>query len=364
MFAGSMLIAGLAASEPAHAAGRLADAVVVKYQIPAGAPTGEVQVLSLGVAELLVPSLIGTERFVHMRIAAFNRQDERAWELDAREQSLQLPDRTAAEPRFAEANGKPGPARLTLRRGERGYLDLFFAVEDDLHPSLTLLGWLVRRGQGAVAATTVFERLPMPAERYGHYRPAQYGGGELAIGYSWCSPIWGDGWLRWYAPYGRYRYHPQREGYDVSDGHTMWRYRPQPPVIAETVGDRWRTSAPEPRAEVAPAAPPSGAGPAGEHARIPARDGHAWRVRMYHALPALDADAPAPGGLSGARAWREVPLPSYGSPSHGSSSSGGSSSEGSSSSSTPPVSPLPDDPSPPASSPSSSDSVGSRWRDN
>src|SRR5689334_19072182 len=67
---------------PAGAAGQPSGAVV-SYRVPVEAPTGDVQVLSAGSASLPVPSLIGAERFIHIRLAAHNQQDERDWVIDA-----------------------------------------------------------------------------------------------------------------------------------------------------------------------------------------------------------------------------------------------------------------------------------------
>src|SRR5216110_1985175 len=77
----------------------------VGYSVPVAAPTGDVQVLSLGAADLPVANLIGTERFLHVRLAAVNREDDRAWILDARDQLLLLPDGTRAAARHAVASG-------------------------------------------------------------------------------------------------------------------------------------------------------------------------------------------------------------------------------------------------------------------
>src|SRR5215207_8166733 len=125
------------------------DAVSISYAVPAEGPTGEIQVLSLGVADLPRPSLIGTERFVHIRLAAHNQYDPEPWVLDAREQVLDLPDGSSLPPRFAESS-EGGAAYLSLPAGARGYLDLFFTLQDGFDPTWTSLTWRLRRSTTVV----------------------------------------------------------------------------------------------------------------------------------------------------------------------------------------------------------------------
>jgi hypothetical protein len=376
---GVFLGLGLAGAPAVRAAEAPSGGVAVAYPVPAGAPTGEVDVLSLGVAELPVPSLIGRERFVHMRVAAFNREDARDWLLDAREQTLNLADGSALGPRYATtAGGAAGPPRLTLHRGERGYLDLFFAV-DGLETPWLSLSWRVRCGAGEVVlATTVFELLPDTDElSYGHLRPAQYAGGVLWTGPFWCEPRWSTGgWLGPYGHYRRYRYSSRPGGFDVFDGGTRWRYQrdraPAPPP--ETVGDRWRgRSAPGPIARpvvdsggaVAGRARPTTPAPAWvarPTSREPVieRERFSWHLEVEH--PTRDgqsSSSPRPSRVGESwrsRASEESSTQAQTSSSSDSSSSSSSSSSGSSSSSSASSS------SPPASSSSSGSTVGSHWR--
>jgi hypothetical protein len=354
----------------ARAAASAPPGAAVGYRVPVEAPTGDVQVLSLGVANLPVPSLIGTERFVHLRLAAVNEQDEQDWVLDARDQVLQLSNGERLTARFAEPSGGARPARITLRRGQRGYLDLFFAVDDD--PDWTSLAWVVRRGAGIIVSATVFERLPAQVAEYGHYRPAEYSGGMLVIGPVWCDPFWGDrAWLGWYAPYRRYRYARGPHGLDVSDGRTNWRYhREGPPARQETVGTRWRGQRPDPGTHVAQPAPalpqpaPARAQPVTARAN---EEGGRWRVQVQPVVPTAGATSSTTWSSPG-RVWRahSAPVdPSPPSPSSSfstwSSSSSSSPSPSPSPPSEPPPSPPPS-PTPAASSPPAEESVGSRWR--
>jgi hypothetical protein len=227
----------------------------VGYRIPAGAPTGEVEVLSLGAADLPVPNLLGTERFVHVRLAAANKADDRPWVLDARDQTFATTALGAGvAPRYAQPEGGSGEPRLVLKKGERGALDLFFLAGHQ-DPESLALRWRVRRGGEAVAGTTVFEQLPAPAGELGptayvHYWPSQFTGGWLLFGDLWCFPSWPPtGWLASYRDYGQYGYQTVNRGFRVSQGARSWTYEPAAP--APTVGSHWRagnglTAAPPP----------------------------------------------------------------------------------------------------------------------
>ena len=367
----------------AEAAERPPEVAAVGYQVPVEAPTGEVQVLSLGVAELPVPSLIGEAKFVHVRLAVTNSRDDRDWVVDARDQYLGLADGTTLSPGFAESNAGAGPPRLTLPRGVRGYLDLFFPVEDGADAASTSLNWLVRRGKGVIVATTTFERLPAPGSDYHHYRPSYYAGGQLLIGPLWCSPFWPSAlWLRPYSRYRRYRYTAQPRGFDVFDGGTRWRYSRVPHAPGETVGSRWRGQRHDGPAVVAP---PAGGG----HREAEPSPSHAaWHVRVERVLPVNAEVQRAPD--SPRHSWRDTSSSESSTPSSSSTSSSSSmfssssssrspdppdppspSSSSSSSSPSPPTprlhhtstpSPPPPPSPPPAPSAPAEDSVGSRWR--
>ena len=364
---GGLLFGLLALSAPAHAADDPLDGAAVTYQVPVEAPTGQVQILSLGVADLPAPNLIGSERFVHMRLAAENRHDPRAWLLDARDQFLDLPDGTPLPPRFAEASTGGASAQLVLAPGKRGYLDLFYPVVGGFDPRSTSLTWRVRRGEDSIVARTVFERMPDADLEYGHYRPAQYEGGHLVFGATWCSPWYGS-WsdsLRPYWPYRRYRYGHRPGGFAVSSGHSRWNYqRESAPVASDTVGSRWRGgSGGKAIAPPAPASRPSGVAspvPIDLAPIPPAPDRSRWRWRTEHVemQPTGDGSFSDSARVSGS--WSSTdsspsrPDRSPSPPPSPSPSPSSDSPSTPSSSSPPPSSPPPER--------SSSDSVGSRWR--
>jgi hypothetical protein len=276
----------------AHAGDRDADrpppGAAVNYLIPVEAPQGEVQVLSLGVADVTVPSLIGTERLVHWRVVARNQQDPVGWVLDARDQSLQMSDGTTLAPLFAEASTAPGTGRATIPAGQLAYLDLFFSApgNDPPHAALT---WRVRRGPTAVEARTVFERMPDMGYTYVHYRPAQFHGGSLQFGSPWCRPSddgWSD-WIRPYAGYCNYSYGGWGDGFVVARGNRRWNYQRDRLSVASRprpVGDRWRTqptsSSSDARTGVGQAPPVMGPPPAPPGPSLGAQDRSRWSWRL------------------------------------------------------------------------------------
>jgi hypothetical protein len=247
---GCAAIAGVASlfAQTAVAGEKPPPGAAVTYQIPVDAPLGEAQVLSLGVADLPVPSLIGRERLVHWRVVAHNEQDPRTWVLDARDQLLHLSDGLVLAPLFAEAS-TGGGGTVTLPPGQEAYLDLFFSVDGAADPPTAALSWRVRRGSTAIAARTVFERLPDMGFRYAHYRPAQYEGGSLRFGSPWCRPAYpGADWIRPFAGYCDYSYAPWADGFAIARGDRRWNYqriRASETGPADSVRDRWRARSTE-----------------------------------------------------------------------------------------------------------------------
>ena len=367
---------------PARADDPPPEGAAVGYAVPVEAPTGEVQILSLGIADLPRPSGIGTDRFVHMRLAAHNQKDGLPWVLDSRDQLIELPGGVTLPPRFAESSNPASAAHVVLTLAQRGYLDLFFQVEDDFDPAWTSLVWKLRRGTGMIVARTVFERLPDTDALYAHYWPSQYFGGTLLYGAVWCMPAWDWPWadsLRPWSHYRRYRYHRHDGGFAVSDGHTRWHYhRGRPRGASDSVSDRWRAPADRPPviARPAPAEPAPRPSPS-DRARW-----H-WQVERTLEVPADSGSAIAasPSSSSGRSPSPPRPSSTESSPSPSVERFRESHSRFSSSSfSSPPPAPSPPPPapspppresssssapsSPPASEPSHSPSgsVGSRWR--
>jgi hypothetical protein len=348
-----------------HGAGAQEDAegVAVEYQVPAAAPTGDVQVLSFGAADLAVDSTIGNERFVHLRLAAVNREDPFDWVVDARDQVVTLSDGTQVAARYAMAGESDDDPLLTLRSGERGFLDLFFP-SGSTDPEAVTLRWMVRRGDEVLTGVTVFEALLAPSSDYGHYWPSQYLGGSLLFGPLWCQPHWpGRGWLRHYGGYGHYRYTRQPGGFDVVEGDRAWRYRrDEHPAPQDTVAARWRRQGPtgganraaplgQPQWETHGTAAPTSAAPA--TAPTPAPSWHVTFQPGRRDLENARSTSVGPGRTQWYAPARSSPSTSWGGAAAAVSSSSSSSSTSSSSSSSSTTHAAP------ASPPSS---VGGHWR--
>ena len=350
--------------------------------------------LSLGVADLPVASLIGEERLLHWRVVAQNHDDPQGWVLDARDQHLQLSEGVTLAPLFAEAHPGAGVARATIQAGQLAYLDLFYAVGVSVNPPSAALTWRVRRGPTMTVATTVFERLPDMGWAYTHYRPAQYHGGVLNLGNPWCIPAedaWSD-WLRPYAGYCSYRYGRWADGFAVARGNRRWNYQRErqgaATARAEDPGSRWRDrSGGSGSPVVGPAAPPprrppglviaTPGLPVAEPTADP-QDRARWNWNLEQVVRRPDGSSrvvdsgratgasssfgtPSPDASSSRMissfdaatpTYKAPPssLPSFSSASGAASPASSSSSSGSAS------------PSPAPSSPSGGDSVGSRWR--
>src|SRR5205814_698948 len=105
-----------------------------------------VHVMSLGVEQL--PVAAGQpSSYLHLRIAAENTSDAVTWTVDPNEQTL-----GAGPPSFAEASAG-GPV-LTLAKGARGYLDVYYPAT--AAGGRVALAWKVRRGTEVASGSTEF----------------------------------------------------------------------------------------------------------------------------------------------------------------------------------------------------------------
>lgn len=183
------------------------------YMIPPEDPKGSVYVMSLGAEKLNVEG--GAPLYLHLRVAAENKQDAGAWVLDARNQVLVLPLRAEAQsdggqramgPAFAEGSG--GSALVTIPPGSRGNLDLYYPLPEGTDPSQVTLAWQLQRPAGVVAQQTTFERASGGGDSYGAgyaYSPVYGSRVHLQVGPGWWwGPYWGAGWGwdPWYYGYG------------------------------------------------------------------------------------------------------------------------------------------------------------------
>jgi len=189
------------------------------YGIPSNAPKGTAYIVSLGGEQLPVNN--GTGFFMHVRIAAENDGDTATWRFDPNEQALRFEGANAPEPAaFAEAS-TGGPV-LTLARGQRGQLDLYYALPAQGGPQRTTLEWHVRRGDEPLAYATSFERPAGAVAEDGgaYYEPVYDARLHFAFGPGWW---WGyDYWpfyYGFYAPFYRPWWGPRFYGY----GHYGYR---------------------------------------------------------------------------------------------------------------------------------------------
>jgi hypothetical protein len=173
------------------------------YPLPAGAPRGTVYVASLG-GERLGAAAGQPEYFLHLRVAAENTSDDTPWTIDANDQVLTLAGGAAARPTYAVSS--KGGSALTLARGERGQLDVYYPLPGAGDPPKAFLAWTVRRGGEAVAQTTEFDRVAGRDPEYAYaydYRPAYRSSVVVGFGPSWWWGGWGPyGWSYWDSPWG------------------------------------------------------------------------------------------------------------------------------------------------------------------
>jgi hypothetical protein len=131
------------------------------YPILAPTPRGMVHVISLG-REMLASDPQHPRSYLHLRLAAVNGSDDQTWSFDPREQVVHDGDRMVP-PAFSESS--TGQPVVTLGRGARGFLDLYYPTlaPAGKEPARIALAWRLRRGsehQTMVAANTEFSRVP------------------------------------------------------------------------------------------------------------------------------------------------------------------------------------------------------------
>jgi hypothetical protein len=215
----------------------------------AGKAAGAVHVVSFGAERL--PA--GPERpalYLHLRLAADNRADDTLWSLDPREQKLLVAGKIV-RPTFAEASGRQ--PILTVGRGGRGTLDVYYPFPDAADPRLALI-WRMRRGAGSAGRVTRFARVTSPDTTYAYYQPEP--GPQVMAGLTfeawWWSDyyFWRHGNLWWPCPRESLLSHypgftrpaaPDRPSAErvAAEG---WRGEaPSPPSTTEPVKSSWRS---------------------------------------------------------------------------------------------------------------------------
>jgi uncharacterized membrane protein YgcG len=177
------------------------------YAIPADNPQGAVNVFSFGARALPAPDG-QTSPFLHVRVAAENRQDETAWTVDPNQQTLVIQG-VAVAPTYAQA--APTSPVLTLARGQQGTMDLFYALPATGEPEEVVFSWRLQRANQALAHSTPLRRQPsqrqdVQAYDYRPYNTNLYVGVApswwwyMDTAWGWPGWYWGPGW--WGGPWG------------------------------------------------------------------------------------------------------------------------------------------------------------------
>ncbi len=225
------------------------------YPIPGKDAKGRFHVVSLGGETLAVAQ--GPSFYLHVRVAAENEGDANPWTVGAHEQSLSIGGGQPALPAFAQSSA--GGPTLTVAPGARGFLDLYFALPDQVFPPTTALSWQLHRGDEVIAQTTEFLHASGADPQHPYYRPVYRQGITMAFGPTWW--WYGDYWGGyggfgpwWYRPYGYYPYYPRYYSGFGNRGYYGGRYFA--PAPRGGGGNFWRGSAPS-------AAPRSGGGSSG-----------------------------------------------------------------------------------------------------
>jgi hypothetical protein len=201
------LALGLAACEspyvyrPAvNANARLAGHRAAEYQLPTPQnPQGDIRVASFGVSKVKPQAeQQGTIHALHVRAVVANNSNQ-PWQLDTRQQVVQLHDERTLAPAFSRSDDGNLPLAVAPPGGKRT-IDLFYPLPPDMEkasriPEFDVL-WRVDTGNGKVVAQrTPFERLRVEP----YY--ASTGGGDPFEGpsgwgpYGWYDPFWGPAFI-------------------------------------------------------------------------------------------------------------------------------------------------------------------------
>jgi uncharacterized membrane protein YgcG len=210
---------------------------VSSYTIAAaGKETGAVHVVSLG-SERLPAGPGKPDLYLHLRLAADNREDAIPWDLDPREQKLLRAGRVDL-PAYAAASGG-GPV-LRVERGKRGVLDVYYPLQSPTGDPRVSLIWRLRRGVKTAGLVTHFLRAVSPDTAYIYYQPER--GPQVVSGLRYDSWWWGDyyfwqhGELWW--PCSRRSFYGHYPDY-TGRGETYTRPMESPPA-AQPAGLDWR----------------------------------------------------------------------------------------------------------------------------
>jgi hypothetical protein len=146
-----------------NATSSIAGRSALDYPIPPQAPKGDVRIASFGMTNLTAKATPQEKiRAVHLRMIVANNSDT-PWQVDTREQRLDLAGFGPSVPAFASANPGSQPPRVTIAPGGKRTVDLFFPLPpSEQHaskvPSFDAL-WQVKAGTELVKERAPFERI-------------------------------------------------------------------------------------------------------------------------------------------------------------------------------------------------------------
>jgi hypothetical protein len=192
-------LAGCATTYPVwvptqHATTQLPDtgAPAATYSMPAGAPSGNVQVASLGVQRIKD----GAERKqLVVRMVVTNNSDQ-TWRVDPKQQVVTFADGQQRQPDLAFSSQQAASQTLEVAAGQHQSIDLLYDVPQAKHGlDHYQLAWSVDTTAQVVSDRTSFQRQEVKQEADGSY--ASYYGDYGDYGY------YGD-----YYGYGDYYYPP------------------------------------------------------------------------------------------------------------------------------------------------------------
>jgi hypothetical protein len=157
-------------------------------RVPPELPHGDVRLATFGIAEVK-PQGAAEEapkiRVLHLRIIVANN-NQQPWQLDTREQRVELAGRGTSRAAYASVDVGAPPIVLVPPGGKRT-VDLFFPLPADMQQESALPAfdaiWTVQTDERVVTERTPFERMTIEP-RYPY-------------GYEW-NYYWGHGW--WYDP--------------------------------------------------------------------------------------------------------------------------------------------------------------------
>jgi hypothetical protein len=161
------------------------------YNLPPEAPRGTVDVASFGLTDLRSADGQPSSRFLQVRVVVANNNDSGVWQLDTREQLVEIPGEGRSRAAYVNADVGGLPI-INIAAGEKHTLDLYFPLPAGLQRAKELpqfdVMWSVRVPERVVVERTPFQRITL-APAYALTYPYDYG-----FSYGW-GPVW------WYDPF-------------------------------------------------------------------------------------------------------------------------------------------------------------------